>query len=583
MGTPDEQHTRDHDLNVDSTLVDRPADTAAVHQEQPLPVISYGPLPAHLFRSPDSPSVVGSASTPNEPGSANSPVSPASEDAVGVALPSRQSIAEERRARTGAGPTNVRERYNLRHLRAQARRVWAETSAHQTGTSMLSTAEVDLRHGRAVVDLAGRVAAAALGAGATAADSTALLLRVTEYFKISVHADVTMSSVHITHFRSLEGDPITILRTVTSKITDYRQLEAVEELTDAITAGELTLSEARTQIAQIVRMPRTYRRWVQTVAKGFLGFWVAALFGGDIWDCLVAGITTATVDLVIRGVAAIKAPAFFGQVGGAAVCGVAALAVMAARAQQGWDVTVSPSLIVAAGMISMLAGLSMTTAARDAIDGYYLTAAARFVQVATLTSGIVLGLTVTLWVGLEFGIPAYLSPSTGVRPLWWIQIIASALIAVAFAINNHLPPRAWLLAALFGLLSWAVATGVGTRVAADAATAGAAAFVAGIAAQALTRVVRVPAIALVTAGLVSLVPGMALYRGLLGLVQLSQGIAVNEDSNMLLFQAVLVADMLAAGATLGTVTGRPLSMPADWSKRLALGKAWRRGQSRQDT
>lgn len=493
-----------------------------------------------------------------------------------MTLPTRQGIREERLVKTQR--KKGRERYTFRQFRAQARRVWAETSAHTTGTSMLSTSEVDLRHGRAVVDLAGRIAAAALGAGATAADSTALLLRVTQHFSISVHADVTLSSVNITHFRSLESDPITVLRTVASKTTDYRKLAAIEELTDAITAGEVSLTEARDTISQIVRMPRTYRRWVQTVAKGLLGFWVAALFGGDIWECLIAAATTATVDLVIRAVALGKAPAFFGQAAGAAVCGIAALGVMAARAYEGWNVTVSPSLIVAAGMISMLAGLSMTTAARDAIDGYYLTAAGRLVQVATLTGGIVLGLTVTLWVGLEFGIPAYLSPSTGVRPVWWLQIIASALIAVAFAINNHLPPRAWVLAAMFGLLTWAVATGVGARVVTDSASAGAAAFVAGVLAQAVTRVVRVPAIALVTAGVVSLVPGMTLYRGLLGLVQTSQGIAVPDDSNLLLFQAVLVAVMLAAGASLGTVAGRPLSMPRDWSTRLALGQAWGRGQ-----
>ncbi|MGA4670166.1 threonine/serine ThrE exporter family protein [Propionibacteriaceae bacterium Y1923] len=571
-----DDNTRDHAL--EQTLPDLGQDDSGHESATPAPVVSYGPLPTHIFRTPASP---GSASSATSPGDAP-PAAPASQatpnDPVApheLPLPTREDISAHRRShrqRTGA-----RERSGLRRLRAQARRIWSETAENTAGTSMLSTTEVDLRHSRAVVDLAGRVAAAALGAGATAADSTALLLRVTQHYKLSVHADVTMSSVNITHFRSLEGDPITILRTVQTKTTDYRKLAAVEHLVDNITADELTLTEARGRIAQIVRMPKTYRRWVQTLAKGFLGFWVAALFGGNIWDMLIAGVTTAVVDLAIRGIAVIKAPSFFGQAAGAAVCGAAALGVMAARAHPGWNVDVSPSLVVAAGMISMLAGLSLTTAIRDAIDGYYLTAAARLVQVATLTGGIVLGLTVTLWVGLELGIPAYLSPTTGVRPVWWMQVIASSLIAVAFAVNNHLPPKAWVVSAGFGLLAWLVSSGAGTRVSADAATAGAAAFVVGIAAQALTRAVKVPSIALVTAGVVSLVPGMALYRGLLGLVNISQGITVTQDSNLVLFQALMVAVMLAAGASLGTVAGRPLSMPADWPTRLALGKAWRRG------
>lgn len=536
----------------------------------PMPLVTVGPLPTDIFRTPDSPASPRSAS-------AGSPVTP--QDPIpleDLPLPSRQQIAAERRAQKQGSA--ARGRLGLRQLRAQARRIWSETTENTAGTSMLSTREIDLRHSRAVVDLAGRVAAVALGSGATAADSTALLLRVTQHYKLDVHADVTMSSVNITHFRSLEGDPISILRTVQQKTTDYRKLAAVEQLVEEIAADLVPLAEARGRIAEIVRMPRTYRRWVQTLAKGFLGFWVAALFGGNIWDMVIAGLTTAVVDLVIRGVAVIKAPAFFGQAAGAAVCGVAALGVMAARAHPTWDVHVSPSLVVAAGMISMLAGLSLTTAVRDAIDGYYLTAAARLVQVATLTGGIVLGLTISLWVGLEFGIPAYLSPTTGVRPVWWMQVIASSLIALAFAINNHLPPKAWVTSSLFGLLAWAVASGAGTRVATDAATAGAAAFVVGVAAQGLTRVVKVPAIAMVTAGVVSLVPGMALYRGLLGLVNASQGITVTQDSNLVLFQALMVAVMLAAGASLGTIAGRPLSMPAERATRVALGKAWRRGQ-----
>ena len=490
-----------------------------------------------------------------------------------------QSVARSRRRSRRREPS----RFTLQDLREQARAYWAEPRRdNTTGTSILSTKDIDLQHARAVVDLAGRIAAAALGAGATAADSTAMLLRVTQHFKVSVHADVTMSSVTITHFRSLERSPITILRRVREKVTDYRRLEMVEELVDEITADRVALAEARRRIGDIVRMPKTFRRWVQTASKGALGFFVAMLFGGDLAECLLAGLTTAGVDLILLGVSRIKAPDFFGQVAGSAFTGAIALLVMSARANTSWNVTISPSLIVAAGMVSMLAGLSMTTAARDAIDGYYVTSAARFVEVGTLTGGIVLGLTATLWAGIGLGVPAYLAPSTGARPVWILQLIAAALIALSYAVNTHVTPRSWLLAAFFGVLTWAVSSLVGTRVVLHPGMVFLAAFAAGLIGQALNRVARVPTTALVTAGVVSLVPGMALYRGLLSLVQVNQGQAITESPTTTLFNAVITAVMIAAGASLGTTAGRPLSMPQDWATRLALSKAWGRGHTARD-
>ncbi|MGA4506979.1 threonine/serine ThrE exporter family protein [Propionibacteriaceae bacterium G1746] len=502
---------------------------------------------------------------------------------VADGTPNRPRVGRPSAGQPDEPPTlkGARSRSSVRKFRRLVTQIWSE-NREMTGTAMLSTDEVDLRHGRAVVDLAARVAAAALGAGAAAADSTALLLRVTQHYKLTVHADVTMSSVTISYFRSLEGDPISVLRTVAAKTTDYRKLQAVEELVERITTDSIGLTQARHEIAGIAKMPRTYRRWVQSLAKGILGFWVAALFGGDLIEALVAGFATTAVDGVMRVLARIKAPTFFGQVAGASTVGIVALLVMWARSATTWAVDISPSLIVAAGMISMLAGLSLTTAVRDAIDGYFVTASARLVEVATLTGGIVLGLTLTLWVGLELGVPAYLSPSTGVKPVWWLQVIASALIAVAFAINNHLPPRTWALTACFGLLAWLIGTGAGSRIATNAALAGAAAFACGLLAAALARAARVPSIALVNAGVVSLVPGMALYRGLLGLVQISQGAEVSYNSFDLLFQALMIAVMLAAGASLGTIVGRPLSMPQDWQTRLALGRAWERGRGQRD-
>lgn len=52
---------------------------------------------------------------------------------------------------------------------------------------------------------------------------------------------------------------------------------------------------------------------------------------------------------------------------------------------------VRPSLVIATGIIILLAGMTFTGAVEDALTGYYLTATARLLEVGVLTGGIIAG------------------------------------------------------------------------------------------------------------------------------------------------------------------------------------------------
>ena len=94
---------------------------------------------------------------------------------------------------------------------------------------------------------------------------------------------------------------------------------------------------------------------------------------------LLAAVTTALIERLMRGLDRRGLPLFFQQVAGAAVAtGVAVLLV--AR-----HVEVRSSVVVAAGIVVLLAGLSLVGAAQDAISGFPVTAAARAFEVMTLT------------------------------------------------------------------------------------------------------------------------------------------------------------------------------------------------------
>ena len=51
-----------------------------------------------------------------------------------------------------------------------------------------------------------------------------------------------------------------------------------------------------------------------------------------------------------------------------------------------------PTLIVVGGIILLVAGMTAVGAMQDAIDQFYVTASARFLEVAMMTGGIVLGI-----------------------------------------------------------------------------------------------------------------------------------------------------------------------------------------------
>ncbi len=465
--------------------------------------------------------------------------------------------------------------------RQLARATWKSSTPTDTLTGEYDLKALEKRQARAVLDLASRLAAGEIGVGGSAADATAIALRIADHFTVSVQVDTTFTSVTMTHQRGHDEDPISILRTVRRRTTDYQRLARYEQLADAVIAGQVSLDEALARLTDIGRSPRTYRQWLVTLASGVLGAAVAVLFGGNLLEALVAGVVTLLVERALYYTDRPSIPGFFQQFVGAAVCGAVALVVMALR-YHGVDVDVRPSLVVAAGMVAMLAGLSLMTAARDAIDGYYVTAMARGMEVTIMTGGLVIGLLSTLWVGFQLGVPSNLSPAPAVPVGWVVALVSAALISTSFAVIAHLGPRSLLPSAALGMIAVIV-----QRVAVDlmnpAAAVGVAALVVALVGQLLSKRWRIPQLALLNAGVVSLVPGMAVYRGLLALARQSQGQFVPEgESPKALITALLVALSLAIGAAMGTMLGRPFSQPADKGRRRSLQKSLRRQQAQRN-
>src|SRR5699024_3221445 len=82
--------------------------------------------------------------------------------------------------------------------------------------------EVTQRHARAVIDLCLRLGEAMLATGASAAGAVATVLRISRMYGVKgMHIDVTFTSITVSIHRGLDEEPLTVLRVVKIRTTDY--------------------------------------------------------------------------------------------------------------------------------------------------------------------------------------------------------------------------------------------------------------------------------------------------------------------------------------------------------------------------
>ena len=433
---------------------------------------------------------------------------------------------------------------------------------------------VDQVTARAVIDLAMRVGETLLSTGASASDVVATVLRLIDAYGLrSVHVDVTFTSISVSYHRGPDADPMTVMRGIRVRSTDLTRLERLQALVSHIADERVEVAEARARFDALIRAPHPYRRWVVTASLATVAAAVAALLGGTWLIMALSFVTTAAVDQVQRWLAHRGMAAFFTQVVGGAIPTVVAVGLLVAISAgvpglQG----ISPSLVVASGIVVLLAGLSVVGAAQDAIDGYYVTAGARAFEVLVLTLGIVVGIGVILAMAQRSGVSMQFTADPQLSTDTMVHVLAAMVVSGAFAVSAYAGPRTGVYSTLTGGLGWlaylgAVRVGMG-----PAAASAFAALVAGFLAQLVASRLRVPSLALTMAGIVPLLPGLAVYQGLYEIVRSAPGVGLSTGFTTLL-GAAGIGMGLAAGVSMGTFLARPLRAGLGRGERRALRRS----------
>lgn len=409
-----------------------------------------------------------------------------------------------------------------------------------------------------ILDLAVRIGETMLVTGASASEVTLTIVRVAGVYGLThVHVDVTYNSITAAH-HSGSAQPIALMRVVRGSMPDHDKLQRLQALVADIRAG-LGLTEARERYREIRRRPFGYRPVVVVAAQALLAVGVAVMYGGNWLVILLAFVGAALAALTQWLLARGKVPYFFSQIAGAFVLTLIA-AVSPLLTLLGWPAAegLRPSLIVASGIVLMLAGLTVVGAAQDAIDGFALTATGRILELMTHTLGVVLGILAGLETARVLGLP--IDPPDDALPLGAVplQLLGAVIIAVSVAVFNGAGRRIVGVSALLSLIAWLgylVATGIGFE---SAAAGGAGALVASFLGVVLAHRLHVPSVAITTAAILPMVPGALVFRGLLDVVAGEGGSGAMTQGFATLVSAAIIGISLAVGASLGIYLGQPV-------------------------
>ncbi|WP_189982181.1 threonine/serine ThrE exporter family protein [Streptomyces capoamus] len=413
-----------------------------------------------------------------------------------------------------------------------------------------------------VLDLTLRIGELLLAGGEGAEDVEAAMFAVCRSYGLDrCEPNVTFTLLSISHQPSLVDDPVTASRTVRRRGTDYTRLAAVFRLVDDLTDPEthVSLEEAYRRLAEIRRNRHPYPGWALTLASGLLAGAASVLVGGDVVVFVAAAVGAMLGDRLAWLCAGRGLPEFYQFT--VAAMPPAAIGVALTLAH----VDVNGSAVITGGLFALLPGRALVAGVQDGLTGFYITASARLLEVMYFFVGIVVGVLVVLYFGVKIGgkLNPDAVPTISQRPL--IQIAASMLLSLTFAVLLQQERSTVLWVTLNGGVAWSVYGAM--RYAGDispvASTAVAAGLV-GLFGQLLSRYRFASALPYTTAAIGPLLPGSATYFGLLSIAQ------NDVDKGLVsLAKAASLAMAIAIGVHLGSEISRLFLRVGSAGKRRA--------------
>lgn len=453
-------------------------------------------------------------------------------------------------------------------------KLWPWRRSAKTNTSDIGIAGIEkfgetltpnLRALRLTMSIADQM----LSMGVSANSVVSRALDITEtYCKRPVHIDIVANLLMVSQLRGIEKEPLTLIRPVAMRDTNYMTVQAIQTLVSDIRKGKVTLDDAEKALDAILEKPRRFPWWLVMMGNGVLVSGVSLMFTSS-WQMIVTTFCIGmAVDRLLYLLGKRSIPPFFRQIAAAAfVTVIAAILNQFAKHNVAFFDGMNPTLIVVGGIVMLVAGLAVVGAIQDAIEEYYITASARIAKVIMQTIGIVIGIMIGLYIARKTGIGIAVSPDPLMLNTVWFQVAGAALAAIGYAIATQTSFKAILwIGAIGGIGLYIMYSSVNWLGISIVPASGIAAAFVGVVAALTSRLWNTPSVGVIAAGIIPLVPGLMLYNGLMQLINYPPGDPLFFKALGTLFTVVTTGLAIAVGATFGSMLARPLRQKIAYSR-----------------
>jgi uncharacterized membrane protein YjjP (DUF1212 family) len=408
---------------------------------------------------------------------------------------------------------------------------------------------------RKTIDFALHLAESMFRYGAGALEVETSIIAITAALGLKhIEVDITNQSVAI-NYAPKDQTPITLLRVVRSWTNNYAGLAQVHQLVTEIVAGGVGRDEAVRRLDDIVRSSKPFPRWMVTVAFAVFASVFVGVLGGGLGASAVAFVSNLLVSFLARRLSRWRTPDFFITASCAFL--VTFIALLVSRFGSPVGIQIAPEIVVVGGILLLLPTGRLVSSVQDAINGFPVTAAGRFLSTiltfGALVTGIAVGFVVVAKTGME---PIDVTKTFPPAYPWWAIGVFVAIAVVAIGITEQTSWKLLLPTAAVGVIGYLVliggeALGIGPRF-----SPALAAVIIGLLGRVVALRMGAPQLVVAVPAALILLPGLTIFR--------SMYVLTIEESDILLgaggmLNAGAIVLGVAAGIVLGDTLARPLT------------------------